>query len=58
MDTRLSDWCCSVSKVCDRIPLREGQYVSAEKSNSNTVTVSSNFQTYIYISNVKILTYD
>jgi hypothetical protein len=45
LDIRLSDWCCSVSKVWAQIPSREEKNLIAQISNSNIVWF--NFQTYI-----------
>jgi hypothetical protein len=43
LDIRLSDWCRRVSMFA----LREEQFFSAQRSNSNSV--GFNFQTYMYM---------
>ena len=59
-DIGLSDWCCSVSMVCEFKPSRgKNKNLTAQKYNSNTVWF--NFQTYIYIYivwiNIKVYSY-
>ena len=46
LDIRLSDWCCSVSNVWAQISSKEEQNLTAQKSNSNTISL--NFETYIW----------
>jgi hypothetical protein len=46
LDIRLRDWCCSVSNVWAQISSKEEQNLTAQKSNSNSVSL--NFETYIW----------